>query len=476
MSSLHQDRLLAEGSEPATGSASTLASARGTSQRPAESKATSTVSPQRQGKAQRSGTSPTTTDGAARPTRTRRTAAAKAVATGAAGTLASRARAATNATAKVASAKAAPVAKATAKAATAKAATAKAAAAKVASRTAKAGVAKPAPAATPVVAKAAPVAKPVVAKAAPAAKPATAKTPTAATATGPQHAAPKARPTPFKRTAPIDDAAPVVEPLDAPVDAVEAPAVVATLAAEGRRSRFLRRRPPSIGRRPALYLAAAIVGATSLSAVSVEGPMAQATETASSVSVAEELGIHAAPAEAVADTDATQLLGELAASRSTRDAEQAAAAQGQAEADRVAAAAAAEAARPTVVLPVAGAHLTSVFGARWGTLHAGIDLAAPMQTPEYAAMDGIVLEAGPASGFGLAVYIQHANGDVTVYGHMDSILVKAGQVVRAGDTIALLGNRGQSTGPHLHFEVHVGGINGQKIDPLPWLRERGIAI
>ena len=82
-------------------------------------------------------------------------------------------------------------------------------------------------------------------------------------------------------------------------------------------------------------------------------------------------------------------------------------------------------------------------------------------------MDGVVLEAGPASGFGLAVYIQHENGDVTVYGHMDEILVQAGQVVRAGDTIALLGNRGQSTGPHLHFEVHVGGLDGQKIDPLP---------
>ena len=99
-----------------------------------------------------------------------------------------------------------------------------------------------------------------------------------------------------------------------------------------------------------------------------------------------------------------------------------------------------------------------------------------MQTPEYAAADGVVLEAGPASGYRLVVYIQHANGDVTVYGHMDSILVQAGQVVRAGDTIALLGNRGQSTGPHLHFEVHVGGMNGQKIDPLPWLRERGVAI
>jgi murein DD-endopeptidase MepM/ murein hydrolase activator NlpD len=148
----------------------------------------------------------------------------------------------------------------------------------------------------------------------------------------------------------------------------------------------------------------------------------------------------------------------------------------QAEADRVAAAAAAEAARPKAVIPVQGARLTSGFGARWGTLHAGVDLAAPMQTPEYAVMDGVVLEAGPASGFGLAVYIQHENGDVTVYGHMDSILVEAGQVVRAGDTIALLGNRGQSTGPHLHFEVHVGGLDGQKIDPLPWLRERGVQI
>ena len=99
---------------------------------------------------------------------------------------------------------------------------------------------------------------------------------------------------------------------------------------------------------------------------------------------------------------------------------------------------------------------------RWGTLHAGIDLAAPMRTPEMAAMDGVVLKAGPASGFGLAVYIQHANGDVTVYGHMDQILVPDGQVVKAGDVIALLGNRGQATGPHLHFEVHVGGINGHK--------------
>ncbi|MSW65512.1 MAG: peptidoglycan DD-metalloendopeptidase family protein, partial [Actinobacteria bacterium] len=122
------------------------------------------------------------------------------------------------------------------------------------------------------------------------------------------------------------------------------------------------------------------------------------------------------------------------------------------------------------------ARLSSTFGYRWGTLHAGIDLAAPMLTPEYAAMDGVVVKAGAASGFGQAVYIQHENGDVTVYGHMETILVTEGQVVQAGETIALLGNRGQSTGPHLHFEVHVGGIDGEKVDPIPWLAERGVTV
>jgi murein DD-endopeptidase MepM/ murein hydrolase activator NlpD len=247
-------------------------------------------------------------------------------------------------------------------------------------------------------------------------------------------------------------------------------------ATERRETSWLRR-APSIGRRPSLYLAAALISALGVSGITTDGTTAQATDTMShSVSVAEELGIEAAPVEAISETEATELLGELAASRNVRDAERAAAVQVQVQADEAAAAAAAEAARPKAVLPVQGARLTSGYGARWGTLHAGIDLAAPMRTPEYAVMDGIVLEAGPASGFGLAVYIQHENGDVTVYGHMDSILVEAGQVVRAGDTIALLGNRGQSTGPHLHFEVHVGGLDGTKVDPLPWLRDRGVQI
>ncbi len=126
-------------------------------------------------------------------------------------------------------------------------------------------------------------------------------------------------------------------------------------------------------------------------------------------------------------------------------------------------------------MPVEG-RLTSAYGRRWGSMHYGLDIAAPMMTPEYAAADGVVLRAGSAQGFGLAVYILHDNGDVTVYGHMEQILVDDGQTVRAGDTIALLGNRGQSTGPHLHFEVFEGGLDGRRADPASWLRERGVDI
>jgi murein DD-endopeptidase MepM/ murein hydrolase activator NlpD len=171
------------------------------------------------------------------------------------------------------------------------------------------------------------------------------------------------------------------------------------------------------------------------------------------------------PMASITVEQAQARLDEVAASRKDR-----------ADARAAAEAAAREAARPKTVLPIDGATLTSTYAARWGTFHYGIDLAAPMRTPEYAAADGVVLRAGAASGFGLAVYILHENGDVTVYGHMDEILVSPGDYVEAGDTIALLGNRGQSTGPHLHFEVHQGGEDGPRIDPLPWLRSRGVEI
>jgi murein DD-endopeptidase MepM/ murein hydrolase activator NlpD len=125
-----------------------------------------------------------------------------------------------------------------------------------------------------------------------------------------------------------------------------------------------------------------------------------------------------------------------------------------------------------VALPARGT-LTSTYGPRGGTIHYGIDIANSIGTPIVSAMAGEVVESGPASGFGLWVRVQHADGTITVYGHINESLVSAGQQVAAGEQIATIGNRGQSTGPHLHFEVHQ---DGNKIDPLPWLRSFGVSI
>ena len=95
-----------------------------------------------------------------------------------------------------------------------------------------------------------------------------------------------------------------------------------------------------------------------------------------------------------------------------------------------------------------------------------MDIAAPIGTPIYAAHSGVVVRAGAATGFGLAVYIKGDDGAVTVYGHVNEYFVRAGERVSAGEQIAEVGNRGQSTGPHLHFEVHPSGVtHGGQVDP-----------
>jgi murein DD-endopeptidase MepM/ murein hydrolase activator NlpD len=129
--------------------------------------------------------------------------------------------------------------------------------------------------------------------------------------------------------------------------------------------------------------------------------------------------------------------------------------------------------RPLFVMPTKGLF-TSGFGFRWGALHAGIDLAAPIGTPIYAASDGVVVDAGPTAGYGAWVKLRHSDGTVTLYGHVNTWDVQIGQRVFAGDQIATVGNRGNSTGPHLHFEVLLGGNN--RTDPVPWLAARGISV
>ena len=130
--------------------------------------------------------------------------------------------------------------------------------------------------------------------------------------------------------------------------------------------------------------------------------------------------------------------------------------------------------RPLFVIPTHGLF-TSGFGYRWGALHDGVDLAGPVGTPIYAASDGVVKEAGYTnSGYGAWVLLQHSDGTVTRYGHINSWTVQVGQRVFAGDQIATIGNRGNSTGPHLHFSVLLNGTNAT--DPVAWLATRGIAV
>jgi murein DD-endopeptidase MepM/ murein hydrolase activator NlpD len=129
--------------------------------------------------------------------------------------------------------------------------------------------------------------------------------------------------------------------------------------------------------------------------------------------------------------------------------------------------------QPLYVMPTKGIF-TSNFGYRWGVLHAGIDLANSIGTPIYAVSDGVVIDAGPTAGYGMWVKLRHADGTVTLYGHVNTTLVSVGERVMAGDQIATMGNRGNSTGPHLHFEVLLGG--SERVDPVPWLAKRGLSI
>jgi murein DD-endopeptidase MepM/ murein hydrolase activator NlpD len=115
----------------------------------------------------------------------------------------------------------------------------------------------------------------------------------------------------------------------------------------------------------------------------------------------------------------------------------------------------------------------SYNGTFYPHFHTGLDLAGPLDTPIHAAADGIVLLAaasvdstGKLVGYGNYVVIAHPDGFVTLYGHLDSIAVKAGQVVHQGEIVGLEGSTGWSTGPHVHFEIR---HDGQFLDPAPFL-------
>ncbi|MEV4261060.1 M23 family metallopeptidase [Kribbella sp. NPDC049584] len=132
-------------------------------------------------------------------------------------------------------------------------------------------------------------------------------------------------------------------------------------------------------------------------------------------------------------------------------------------------------AAPKIVLPTTGYHLTARFnqaGGRWAHNHTGLDFAAPMGTPVRSVMAGEVIQADFEGAYGRQVKVRHADGTVTSYSHMEEFDVSVGDSVQAGTMVGRIGMTGNTTGPHVHFEVLPGG--GAPIDPEPWLRNHGL--
>lgn len=261
----------------------------------------------------------------------------------------------------------------------------------------------------------------------------------------------EARPRTVVRPVPVVALDPVV-PID---DGTADEGGVDPEVAEQAPARGRHRLPTPPRRRPSVLLAAAvtgglIAGVLGLSTGTEQIPVASAADygltssDSDSSGGVEEVDVR----QEITQAEATARLDMLAASRAARE--------------------------PKFAIPLDG-RLTTAFAMRWGSMHTGLDIAAPLGTPIYAAADGVVLRAGPASGFGYAIWIQDAEGNVQVYGHMRYIYVEAGQTVTAGDEISAVGNEGLSTGPHLHFEVRVGSMRGEPVDPDNWFAERGIS-
>jgi len=136
---------------------------------------------------------------------------------------------------------------------------------------------------------------------------------------------------------------------------------------------------------------------------------------------------------------------------------------------------AAEKARPKWVLPVSGFRLTAGFGeyGLWSSSHTGQDFACAYGTPIHAVGDGRIIFAAYDGAYGNKIAVEHEDGTVTWYAHMDSFVRTSG-TVRAGDVIGRVGMTGNTTGPHLHLEVRPH--DGAPVPPLTWLRAHGIAI
>ncbi|MEW1696667.1 M23 family metallopeptidase [Streptomyces sp. NPDC093249] len=141
-------------------------------------------------------------------------------------------------------------------------------------------------------------------------------------------------------------------------------------------------------------------------------------------------------------------------------------------------------AAPAWVKPVSSYTLTAGYnqgGAMWASKHSGQDFAVPVGTPVKAVGAGTVVKAGPNGGgdgpaYGNAIVVKHADGRYSQYAHLSKVKVNIGQKVAAGQQIALSGNTGNSSGPHLHFEIRTTPNYGSAVNPGAFLRAQGVTI
>ena len=209
-------------------------------------------------------------------------------------------------------------------------------------------------------------------------------------------------------------------------------------------------------------------------------PQAERATAAQKAAAAQQVADKKAADKKAADQAAAQKKAALTALSSTPAAKQLTVKAAAPKAALSAAGSSASTSSATgYVCPIAGCggRFTSGFGHRsspggiGSTSHKGNDFATPIGTPLRAVHSGTVIAVGWYGGFGMRVEIALGGGTSVIYGHMSAFSATVGEKVSPGEVIGYSGNTGNSTGPHLHFEVHVGGV---AVDPGPWMRARGI--